>query len=96
MKIMKQTEVKNIHGEKYIITCRKHPDDEDFQKYGYLYSIKVENANAHAFDFNTHIFLYDYWQTAYKRYREICEEYRTIEIRIARDVDAVTGRFFES
>ena len=95
MEIKKYNVIENIHGESYKITLRKHTTHEEFDKYGYPYTIKIENANPHAFDYNNHIFGYDYWQTAYKRFRELEEEYRTIQILIARDVDAMTGRFFE-
>jgi hypothetical protein len=91
MEIKKYDEVENVHGERYKITLRKHPDGEDFDKYGYLYSIKIQNADPEAFDLNTHIFLYDYWKTAYKRFRELTEEYKTIKPLICRDVDARTG-----
>lgn len=96
MEIKKYNVVENIHGESHKITLIKQTTIEEFEEYGYYpYRIKIENTNPHAFDFNNHIFLYDYWQTAYKRFRELEEEYRTIEILIVRDVDAMTGRFFE-
>ena len=90
MTIMRQIEVQNIHGETYRLAVRKHTEEEFYNDYGYLYSIRIDNADPKAFDFNTHTFLYDDWQTAYKRLKELAEEYKTIEIRIARDVDGET------
>lgn len=91
MKIMKFETVQNIHGETYNITVRKHSEAEIINDYGFPYSIKIKNANPKAFDLNTHVFLYDAWQTAYKRLRELANEYKTIQPRIMEGVDGETG-----
>lgn len=90
MKIMRSAEVENVHGQTYRIIVRKHVNT--FDDYGFPYSIRTENANPEAFDLNTHVFLYDDWQTAYKRARELAEEYKVIEPRIMPDVDGRTGK----
>ena len=90
MTTMRSTEVQNIHGQTYRIAVRKHSED-DFYKYGYPYSIRIENANLKAFDLNTGTRLYDDWQTAYKRLKEIAEEYKTIKPCVASNVDGETG-----
>lgn len=89
MTTMRFTEVQNTHGQTYHLTVRKHTDD--FDKYGYPYSIKIENANPKAFDLNNHTFLYDDWQTAYKRLKELAEEYTTIKPLVIAGVDGETG-----
>ena len=91
MTTMRFMEVQNIHGETYHLTVRKHTDEEILHDYGYPYSILIKNANPKAFDLNTGTRLYDDWQTAYKRLKELAEEYKTIELCIARDVDGETG-----
>ena len=70
---------------------RKHSEAEIINDYGFPYSIKIKNANPKAFDLNTHVFLYDDWQTAYKRLRELANEYKTIKPRIMEGVDGETG-----
>ena len=90
MTTMRFTEVQNIHGQTYHIEVRKHSED-DFYKYGYPYSIKIANANPKAFDLNNHINLYDDWQTAYKRLKELAEEYKTIKPLVITGVDGETG-----
>ena len=80
MQILKFAEVPNINGESYFITCRKHTTGETFEKYGYPYSIKIVNVDQDTFDLNEHLFLYDHWQTAYKRFRELVEDYKTVRV----------------
>lgn len=92
MTTMRFVEVDNIHGETYNLVVRKHSEAEISHVYGFPYSIRISNANPDAFDLNTTIILYDDWQTAYKRLRELAKEYRTVKPRIWRDVDARTGR----
>ena len=91
MTIMKFVTVQNTHGETYNITVRKHSEAEIINDYGYPYSIKIANANPKAFDLNTHVFLYDNWQTAYKRLRELANEYKTIKPLVMANVDGETG-----
>ena len=75
MKIMRFETVQNIHGETYTITVRKHTESEIINEYGFPYSIRIANANPKAFDLNNHVYLYDAWQTAYKRLFELSEVY---------------------
>ena len=91
MTTMKFVTVQNIHGETYNIAVRKHSEAEIINDYGFPYSIKIKNANPKAFDLNTHVFLYDAWQTAYKRLRELANEYKTIKPCIMEGVDGETG-----
>lgn len=79
MTTMRFTEVKNVHGQTYNIIVRKHSDAEIANDYGFPYSIKVKNADPDTFDLNNHVFLYDDWQTAYKRLKELAAEYKTIK-----------------
>ena len=92
MTTMRTATVENSHGETYLITVRKHSDAEITNDYGFPYSIKVSNINPETFDLNNRVFLYDAWQTAYKRFYELLHEYRTIKLAIWKDVDARTGR----
>lgn len=64
-------------------------------KYGYPYSIKIKNANPKAFDLNDRIFLYDDWQTAYKRAKDFVKEYKVIEPLIIKNVDGETGFYIQ-
>ena len=91
MKIMRFETVQNIHGETYTITVRKHTESEIINKYGSPYSIRIANANPKAFDLNNHVYLYDAWQTAYKRLRELANEYKAIQPSIMKGVDGETG-----
>lgn len=79
MTIMRSVIVDNKFGERYRIVVRKHTNIEILIDYGYPYSIKIENVNPDAFDLNCRILLYDDWQTAYKRQKELADEYREIE-----------------
>lgn len=92
MTTMRFATVQNIHGETYTLTVRKHTLDEIIHDYGYPYSICIQNANPKAFDLNNGVRLYDNWQTAYKRLRQIAEEFKTIKPRIMPGVDGETGR----
>lgn len=92
MTTMRFVNVQNIHGEAYNISVRKHSEAEIVNDYGFPYSIKIKNANPKAFDLNNHVFLYDDWQTAYKRLRELAAEYKTIQPRIMAGVDGETGK----
>lgn len=91
MTTMRFIEVNNVYGEIYNIIIRKHSEAEILNDYGYPYSIKIKNANPKAFDLNNHIFLYDDWQTAYKRAKEFTKEYKEIEPLIIDGVDGETG-----
>ena len=91
MKIMRFETVQNIHGETYTITVRKHTESEIINKYGFPYSIRIANANPKAFDLNNHVYLYDAWQTAYKRLFELSEVYKDIKPLIMEGVDGETG-----
>lgn len=95
MTTMRFVEVENIHNQVYIITVRKHSEAEIVHDYGFPYSIKIKNANPKAFDLNNHIFLYDDWQTAYKRLKELSIEYRTIKPMIWENIDGETGKQIE-
>ena len=79
MTIMRSVIVDNKFGERYRIVVRKHTNIEILIDYGYPYSIKIENVNPDAFDLNCRILLYDDWQTAYKRQKELADGYREIE-----------------
>lgn len=79
MTTMRFVDVKNIHGPSYNLSVRKHSEAEITNDYGYPYSIAIKNADPYAFDLNNHVYLYDDWQTAYKRLRELADEYRTIK-----------------
>lgn len=92
MTTMRFVEVQNIHGEVYNISVRKHSDAEIINDYGYPYSIRIKNANPKAFDLNDGVRLYDDWQTAYKRLRELTEEFKTAKPRVVPGVDGETGR----
>ena len=96
MTTMRFAEVRNIHGETYNIVVRKHSDAEIIHDYGYPYSIRISNADPSKFDLNTHVFLYDDWQTAYRRLRELTHEYQTITPRVIEGVDGRTGRCFQA
>ena len=91
MKIMRFETVQNIHGETYTITVRKHTESEIINEYGFPYSIRIANANQKAFDLNNHVYLYDAWQTAYKRLFELREVYKDIKPLIMEGVDGETG-----
>ena len=91
MKIMRFETVQNIHGETYTITVRKHTESEIINEYGFPYSIRIANANLKAFDLNNHVYLYDAWQTAYKRLFELSEVYKDIKPLIMEGVDGETG-----
>lgn len=84
MKTMRSATIDNIHGETYTLTVRKH-NDKDFDKFGFPYSIRIENTDPTAFDLNARTLLYDDWQTAYKRLRELSEEYKTLKLCVHRD-----------
>lgn len=79
MKIMKSLTVNNIYGVSYVLTVRKHNEDE-FDKYGFPYSMTIRNTDEEAFDLNNHIFLYDEWQVAYKMLKVHAKEYENIEV----------------
>ena len=91
MTTMKFVTVQNIHGETYNIAVRKHSEAEIINDYGFPYSIKIKNANPKAFDLNNHVYLYDAWQTAYKRLFELSEVYKDIKPLIMEGVDGETG-----
>ena len=91
MKTMKFETVQNIHGETYTITVRKHTESEIINEYGFPYSIRIANANPKAFDLNNHVYLYDAWQTAYKRLFELSEVYKDIKPLIMEGVDGEAG-----
>ena len=91
MTTMKFVTVQNIHGETYNIIVRKHSEAEIINDYGYPYSIKIANVNPKAFDLNNHVYLYDAWQTAYKRLFELSEVYKDIKPLIMEGVDGETG-----
>ena len=92
MKIIESRTIRNVHGPIYTIELRKHY--ETFDEYGYPYSIKITNADPHAFDLNNHTYLYDYLRTARKRLEDFCSEYEQCKPSIMEDVDAVTGRCY--
>lgn len=92
MTTMRFAEVQNIHGQTYNIIIRKHSDAEIVNEYGFPYSIKIKNADPKAFDLNNHIFLYDDWQTAYKRLKDFMTEYKTIQPAIMSGIDGETGK----
>lgn len=87
MMTMKIHTVDNDYGERYTIVVRKHSAIEISEKYGFPYSIRVSNANPKAFDLNNGVRLYDAWQTAYKRFYQLIEEYKHIEPMIMDGVD---------
>jgi hypothetical protein len=91
MTTMRSTEVQNIHGETYHLIVRKHSEAEILNDYGYPYSIRIKNTNPKAFDLRNCVLLYDDWQTAYKRLRELAAEYKTIRPSVIAGVDGETG-----
>ena len=91
MKIMSFVFNDTAPTETYTITVRKHTESEIINEYGFPYSIRIANANPKAFDLNNHVYLYDAWQTAYKRLFELSEVYKDIKPLIMEGVDGETG-----